>query len=322
LDLSRFWDPFPSLWQRLTGVAHAIEATWEGSPAPFKKDLEPLLLTPGKMLRPAFLLMAASSAKEEDLPLISRTAAAVEILHIASLIHDDILDNAPARRGIPALHRTVGIKRAVLEGDYLLSRALQLASEASDPFLLEGVNRAMENLCTSEIDQDFGRGGLFIDRERYLTRVRGKTAELFGLSLMAGAKLGGQSRDDIRLAYEAGIQFGISFQIADDILDYRGSREKLGKPTGKDLREGIPTLPLILAREKSDWMTDLLCRKPLNILFSRTLYRRIERLGCLDETEREGRAYLDRSREMMNRLNFPDKSLFGKVVEELAGRQF
>jgi heptaprenyl diphosphate synthase len=322
LDLSRFWDPFPSLKQRLTGVAGVIEATWEGCPAPFRKDLEPLLLTPGKMLRPAFLLMAASSAKEEDHPLICRTAAAVEILHTASLIHDDILDNAPARRGIPTLHRKVGIKRAVLEGDYLLSRALQLASDASDPFLLDGLNRAMENLCASEIDQDFGRGGLFIGRERYLTRVRGKTAELFGLSLMAGAKLGGQNRENIRHAYEAGIEFGVSFQIGDDILDYRGSRRKLGKPTGKDLREGIPTLPLIMAREKGDAMTNALCRKPLNVLFSRTLYRRIERLGCLEEAEREGRTYLERSRILMGRLDFPDSLLFGQVMEILAARQF
>ncbi len=235
MTLSHFWDSFPSLKTRLARVADEIEQVWSESPSPVREDLEPLLLTPGKMLRPAFFLMAAS-ASEEDRPEIYRTAAAVELLHTASLIHDDILDNAATRRGIPTLNSRFGIRKAVLEGDYLLSRALQLASGSHDSYLMSAVNRSMEGLCLSEIDQDFSQGSLAIGKERYLNRIKGKTAELFGLSLQAGAHMGGMGEEDSRMAYDAGIAFGISFQIEDDILDYRGSATKLGKPTGKDLR--------------------------------------------------------------------------------------
>ena len=321
MALSEFWNAFPSMKERLTGVTGEIEKVWGSSPDAVREDLKPLLLTPGKMLRPAFLLMAASGGpgKTESLYPV---AAAIELIHTASLIHDDILDRALTRRGVPTLNSTVGIKKAVLEGDYLLSKAFQLASDSYHPSLAKALNRTMERLCLSEIDQDLGPGRLFIGRERYFERIRGKTAELFGLAMFAGALLGGKTEERAEAFYEAGIRFGLSFQIMDDLLDYNGSTKRMGKKAGTDLREGIPTLPLILALEGKDPLLTSLCRSPLRMLFSSAIYRKIRKGGYLSEAEKLGRKYLDESLVLIGREDSPDSELFRTVIDRLAKRQY
>ena len=319
--LSEFWNAFPSMKDRLTGVTGVIEKVWGDSPDAVRGDLKPLLLTPGKMLRPAFLLMAASggTGKTESLYPV---AAAIELIHTASLIHDDILDRALTRRGIPTLNSTVGIKKAVLEGDYLLSIAFKLASDSYHPSLAKALNRTMERLCLSEIDQDLGPGRLFIGRERYFERIRGKTAELFGLAMFAGAILGGKTEERAEAFYEAGIRFGLSFQIMDDLLDYNGSTKRMGKMAGTDLREGIPTLPLILALEGNDPFLASLCRSPFRVLFSSAIYRKIRKGGYLDDAEMLGRKYIDESLALIGGEESPDSELFRTVIDRLAKRQY
>jgi heptaprenyl diphosphate synthase len=173
----------------------------------------------------------------------------VELLHGATLIHDDVIDRAPLRRGKPTIYASGGAKRAVLVGDYLLAQSLELASKANDNRLVQVMTKGVSRLCSSEIEQDFSQGKLFITREDYYGRIRGKTAELFALSCFAGALLSGADRAVCDDFYQAGLDFGMAFQIDDDVLDYRGKGSRMGKRTGEDLRAGIPTLPLILALE-------------------------------------------------------------------------
>ncbi len=319
--LSKFWKAFPSMEERLTGVTGVIEEVWQSSPDSVKQDLKPLLLTPGKMLRPAFFLMAASGGSDKWESLYP-VAAAIELIHTASLIHDDILDRALTRRGIPTLNSTVGIKKAVLEGDYLLSVASRLAADSYQPGLIHAINRTMERLCLSEIDQDLGQGKLFIGRERYFERISGKTAELFGLAMFTGALLGGKSEEKAEVFYRAGISFGLSFQIMDDLLDYNGSTQKMGKKAGSDLRGGIPTLPLILALEQNDPLLKWLCRTPLKAVFAPFIYRRIKKGGYLEEAGKLGLQYKDECLALIGGEDFPDRELFGEIINQLAQRQY
>ncbi|MDC7232956.1 MAG: polyprenyl synthetase family protein [Spirochaetales bacterium] len=240
----------PELSGLLDRVREKIITLVQDSPDMIREDLELLTARPGKMLRPLFLLIAAQGGSAEEDDLVS-VAAAVELLHISSLAHDDVLDNAARRRGVETLHHRKGVKRAVLAGDYLLSLSVKLASshfrENLVPYMIGGIER----LCLSEIEQDQNTGFFGISREDYYRRIRGKTAELFALSLFAGALLGGQSEEARDALYQAGIDFGMAFQIQDDVLDYRGNPRTMGKNGSSDLKSGIPTLPLILALEEN-----------------------------------------------------------------------
>jgi len=235
----------------LEKVSLILRKVVENSPGMIRGDLGRLIGTPGKMLRPAFLLLAASCGDRHSEGAHS-AAAAIELLHMASLVHDDILDDAPARRGVRTLHQSLGIKKAVLAGDYLLGQSLKLAAGEYEKDMMSVLTDGLNRLCLSEIDQDDGEGRLKISRERYYSRIQGKTAELFGLACYAGSVIGRCGEPLRDSLYDLGIQYGMAFQIEDDILDYTGDRRRMGKNPGSDLKAGIPTLPLILAREEKD----------------------------------------------------------------------
>lgn len=315
------WDSYPDFKADLERVAHIINGALGDSPAPVREDLTELYRHPGKMLRPAFMLLAArrESALSEA---TYHAAAAVEMLHGATLIHDDVIDASPLRRGIPTVRAKRGDRRAVLTGDYLLALSLEQASRANDPKLVETMVKGVSRLCVSEIAQDFTMGQLVISREEYLSRIRGKTAELFGLSCFAGALLGGADEGVCDAFYQAGLDFGMAFQIDDDILDYRGSHKLLGKGTGKDLAGGIPTLPLILALEGEGESLERVCRSPLRPLLLGKIVRTIEKGGYLDEAVSIAGEYKRSSIERIDALDFQGKTLFLGILRSLNERDY
>ena len=173
MSLHPLWSKFPEMVPELQKVSELLKKTIEDSPASLREDLGRLVLSPGKMLRPAFVILSSSWGEKKSEGLYS-VAAAVELLHIATLVHDDVLDGAPQRRGVQTLHQTMGIKKAVLAGDYLLSVALKLASREYEQDLLPVLLRGVTRLCVSEIDQDFHNFEMRISRDAYLSRIQGK----------------------------------------------------------------------------------------------------------------------------------------------------
>jgi len=278
----------------LQQVVQKIDELVENSPPLIRGDLQTLTGHPGKLLRPAFFLLCAQGGETPQEELIS-VAAALELLHIASLAHDDVLDGSLHRRGKVTLFRKEGAKRAILAGDYLLAQALILSSGNYQASLVPVMTESIKRLCISEIDQDAGKGGFYISREQYFQRIRGKTAELFGLSCFAGALLGGREKDVQNNLYDMGIEFGIAFQIRDDVMDYTGNVLSLGKQSGNDLKEGIPTLPLILALESKNSLPHFLLKKPFRPLFSSFILSLLESGGYLDRATHVSKEYLDRS---------------------------
>ena len=316
MKLHSFWSSFPEMEERLGKVAVYFDKILDETPALIRPALESLLGSPGKMLRPAFVLMSAEAGDRVSENLYS-VAAAIELLHTASLIHDDIIDYSSERRGKPSLHTVMGVKKAVLAGDYLLVRALELASAAHEDGLIDAVNNGAASLCLSEIEQDSDPGNYFIDRETYYSRIHGKTAELFALSCRVGAVLGGAEKDICDDLYNIGKNFGTAFQIFDDVFDYQKISERTGKPSGNDLKDGIPTLPLILALEKSDQSLKRLCRSKFRFHRRSAIRKKVLAGGFNQQAAVIGDQFIQKSVDQLNALVFPDQQLFIRIINEM-----
>ena len=213
------------------------------------KILRDMKMSRGKRLRPRLLLMA-SRYGENYQPVrkrLCRLGALVELTHMASLIHDDIVDDAPLRRGLPTTQARYGKDMAVYAGDLILSRIVQ--SLFRDGFMRLGAcfGDTVEAMCLGELGQMQCRGREDVTVSQYMRNIYGKTAALCRLACIAGAVESGCSEEVVRQLEELGVNFGYMFQIRDDLLDFVSNTVKEGKPTQADFREGIYTLPVIYA---------------------------------------------------------------------------
>ncbi|MDR1945750.1 MAG: polyprenyl synthetase family protein [Desulfovibrio sp.] len=205
---------------------------------------EHLLLSGGKRLRPLLTLLTGRALGCGDESLYT-LGAAVEMLHAATLLHDDILDSAPLRRGRTSAHVLFGTVTTVLAGDAMLAKALLLVSSFGDPKLTACVSEAVMRTAEGEIAEFARLRDTSVSREEYVRIITGKTAWMLRASCEIGALLAGAGQPAARAAALFGLEMGIAFQIVDDVLDYYPC-EETGKPRGGDLREGKSTPPLLL----------------------------------------------------------------------------
>ena len=203
----------------------------------------------GKRLRPVLLILSSKACgyAGEDAHIL---AACIELIHVASLVHDDVLDEAPIRRSQVTLHSKWGNKVAVLVGDYLHARVLSmLASRGSDDPALEILANAAQAMCEGEVIHAYKNGDFEICQNNYLKIVELKTGKLISASCHTGAILGTKNPEYVNALIAYGELIGIAFQIIDDLLDFVADPEKFGKQPFKDLREGKLTFPMIYVRE-------------------------------------------------------------------------
>ena len=231
LDASSRWLP-----ARMGAVEDLLRAQVGGHGEVLSADAGATLAAGGKRLRPMLVLLCAGEAGGEE---AERAAAAIELVHMATLVHDDVLDDAPLRRGLPTVAATSGRERAVATGDLLLSRAFALLAEAGDGRAVQLLAEASVALARGELAQRQDAFDLGISEQRYLDRCRLKTATLFECACLLG-------RDDEHLR-RFGTEVGLAFQLLDDVLDVSGPPERTGKARGTDLLDGTVTLPLIAA---------------------------------------------------------------------------
>jgi geranylgeranyl pyrophosphate synthase len=199
----------------------------------------------GKRLRPALVLLAGRLGRLTEAHL--HAAMAVELTHAATLVHDDVIDRSPVRRGRPTIAATLGDAPAILVGDYYFAKAYQEAARSDDPAVVGAIASAVMTICRGELAQDRSRFDYRPSLEDYRARIEAKTAALLAASAWVGARLAGlpEAAQDTLRRY--GLELGLAFQIADDVLDYTAEMGELGKPVGHDLLEGHATLPLLLA---------------------------------------------------------------------------
>jgi geranylgeranyl pyrophosphate synthase len=215
--------------------------------------LDHLLDSGGKRLRPALALLAGSFY-QTDLDKLVSLAASVEMLHTATLVHDDLIDGALLRRGNATLNATWSSGTTVLTGDYLFARAAALAAATENVQVVTIFSNTLMTICSGELRQIFDRRALpqlnsevawEAALDRYEQRIHAKTASLFAAATEAAAVLGSAPEAQQRALRDYGLLLGTGFQIIDDVLDFRGDEDVLGKPVGSDLREGIVTLPVL-----------------------------------------------------------------------------
>lgn len=226
---------------------------------------EHLVSAGGKRLRPLLTLAAArASGQTGDIAASVKLAAAVEFIHTATLLHDDVVDGSDLRRGKVAAHLIWGAPSSVLVGDFLFARAFELMVETGRMRALGILARASGVIAEGEVLQLTRAHDLNLDQDTYLRIISAKTAELFAAAAEAGAVGAGADEPSVQALRAYGLNLGLAFQLADDALDYGGQSEILGKNAGDDFREGKVTLPLLLAAARTRGREDAFWDRTIN----------------------------------------------------------
>ena len=284
-------------------------------------DARATLEAGGKRLRPMLVLLCAGP---EAGRVAVRGAAAIELVHMATLVHDDVLDQAPLRRGLPTVVATSGRARAIAVGDLLLSRAFaELGKEADvgGERQVELLAGASVGLALGELAQRRDAWDVDISSERYLERCGLKTARLFECACLIGrvGEGGDPAADALR---DFGREIGLAFQLLDDVLDVAGPAERTGKARGTDLLDGTVTLPLIIARERDRTLQELDLRS-LKGGEAEAVCERIEATGALEEVRADARARVDRAKRSVTgceALSETQRRLLGLVADGVVER--
>lgn len=327
--MTDFWKDDPALGGRLKAVAERMKQAVSVDDFPLEEAVSGLVDSNGKMLRPALLLIGSGFGRKADEERLLSLAAAVEILHVSTLIHDDVIDDAVLRRGQPTLHTSFGVKEAVLAGDWLFTRCFLLSAASSDPENTKILARVIAAICSAEISQDLDKWKYTGSVRSYLRKISGKTAALFSLALQTGAQEAKAPREVTQRLRRCGYDIGMAFQIMDDVLDFESSEGVMRKPVGKDIAEGLCTLPLIhaLRRDEAGMLSLLAEIRPSEkavdqAAVDRVLARSIE-LGGVEESKKEVERFTERARREMALLpRCESRERLARLAERLLNRQY
>jgi geranylgeranyl pyrophosphate synthase len=287
LDASSRWLP-----ARLGEVEELLRQAVAGHGGTLGEDADATLAAGGKRLRPMLVLLCAGPQGSEE---AVRAAAAIELVHMATLVHDDVLDDAPLRRGRPTVAATSGRGRATATGDLLFSRAFALLAEAGDARSVALLADASVALARGELAQRRDAFDLGIDEERYFSRCRLKTARLFECACLLGR--------DAEALREFGTEVGLAFQLLDDVLDVSGPPERTGKARGTDLLDGTVTLPLIEAAIVDPGIHEVDLRA-LDAPGAEALCDRIAATGALDRVRARALEMVAAAKRALERAEF------------------
>ena len=248
---------FTSVQDQLQFVEGRIrEQAGEENHPDLRSALEHLLSAGGKRIRPTLGLLVGNMLGAPEEKLIT-LGASVELLHTATLVHDDLIDGALLRRGIPTLNARWSPAATVLTGDFLFARAAKLAAETDYLPLMKLFAETLATIVNGELTQMFSARGI-IERNNYYNRIYAKTASLFEMAALAASMVATED-EDMRASMKAfGYEVGMAFQIVDDILDFTGEQSAVGKPIGSDLLNGLVNLPALYFAEENPDNEDVL----------------------------------------------------------------
>ena len=236
-------------------VEERIRAQADENHPDLRAALEHILSSGGKRVRPTVVLLVGNMLGGTEDKLVT-VGAAIELLHTATLVHDDLIDGSLLRRGIPTLNARWSPAATVLTGDFLFARAAKLAAEADHLQLMKLFAATLATIVNGELTQLFTSRGL-INRQNYYQRIYAKTASLFEMSSLAAALVSPVDEEMVESMRIFGYETGMAFQIVDDILDFTGDQSAVGKPLGSDLLQGLVTLPAIYYAEENPGDSDI-----------------------------------------------------------------
>jgi geranylgeranyl pyrophosphate synthase len=269
-----------------------------------------IVLAGGKRLRPLLVLLTgrAYAYREQFDPLIT-AAAGVELLHIASLVHDDTIDRAALRRGKPTLNSVMSVGGTILVGDFLFAQSAMLAARTGDVRVVGVFASTLGDLCDGQLLELFDSHKLDQSVDTYIRRIYGKTGSLFAGAAEMGAVLGRAPESHVQELRQFASEVGLAFQIMDDILDLTEESTELGKPSGNDLRQGTVTLPTLLFAQKSidaadDWaqLNHVISDDDVSDSDVSDLIDRIRRSGAIEDARLRASEYRDSALERLARV--------------------
>ncbi|MFW6016687.1 MAG: polyprenyl synthetase family protein [bacterium] len=259
--------------------------------------VEDLILGGGKRLRPIMFFWAARFG-EFDKDKLFPIAAGIELLHMATLVHDDIIDDAKLRRGEITAQERFGKNIAVFVGDYLLTKSNDLFSQNLSRHCLKRLNKTVSLICEGEVDQYEEKFNIDIGIKDYFRRIRRKTALLFAISTYMGAYESGLRAKKLSLLYNFALEMGMTFQIQDDLLDFVGKEEETGKKMGQDLLSGIYTLPVICLMQKEEYREEsrqILGKDILDESDLSLISQMVVESGSLQDSKEIGKRFLNKA---------------------------
>ena len=324
MKIHPMWREYPALQTELEQVLTLIDQNITTNNVPVRDAILDMINAGGKMLRPAYCLLF-SQFKQTDRHKIIALAAAVETLHTATLIHDDIIDESDMRRGLPSIPATFGKDTAVYAGDYLFTVCFKLlAGYASDLRSVQQDGKHMEAILNGELAQMSTRYNMAITIDQYLNQVSGKTGQLFALSTFLGAYESGNSLRFARNAQTIGLNIGVAFQLLDDILDYTASSSQFGKPVQEDMRQGVYSAPLILAlREAPDAFAPYLSKRlKMTDDDAKTVDQLVRDHGGVVKAQELAKDYTDTALTAIEKLpDMPVRAILSQLTSSLLNRQ-
>ncbi len=284
--------------QDLAPVEAALESLRDVDFAPMAEMLNLVLARGGKRMRPALALLAGKFGRY-DLDLLVPLAASIELLHTATLVHDDVIDNAATRRGRPTANSQFRNTTTVMLGDYLFAHAANFVARTGNLRVIRLFSRTLMVMARGEIGQDMSAFDPRQTVDHYLQRISEKTASLFATACEGGALVAGASEERVEALKEYGHCLGMAFQIVDDILDFVGDEEQMGKPIGSDLIQGTLTLPslLLMDRRPKDNPIRKLFASPKRQEYLQQAVEMIRESDIPQESYRMATSYADKAEE-------------------------
>lgn len=286
-----------------------------------------LVTAGGKRIRPALCLLSARGGQDFSLEKILPLAEALELIHTASLVHDDVIDEAGTRRGEPTANAKWDNQIAILGGDYIFAKAFMLIAEGGyGDYVSKRLAELVCNLSVGEIIQDHTIYQAVMDLDNYYNRIQKKTADFLEICCELGGLVGGLSKVDTEKLAEYGHCIGMAFQITDDVLDIMQTSEQIGKPAGNDIRQGIVTLPVIHALNVSPDAGELADIVTNPEMTSQMVNRALNIVRATDGVEvakAKADEYLDRARSIIpDSLPTDIREAFVQVADFIGNRDF
>lgn len=293
---------YGSVQEDLALVEHTFQSIKDVDYGPLGEMLRMVLSGGGKRLRPALVLLSGRFGTY-DLDLLVPLAASVELLHTATLVHDDVIDAAATRRGRPTVNSAFLNSTTVMLGDYLFAHAADQVARTDNLRVIKLFSNTLMVMAKGEIRQDLAAYDSRQTIRDYLQRIGGKTASLFATACEGGAIVSGQPEEWVASLREYGYNFGMAFQVIDDILDFIGDESEMGKPVGSDLMQGTLTLPSLLLMERRPG------DNPIAKYFARSTRDRlaaaidaVRASGVLEESQAMAQQFSARAKEALGAL--------------------
>src|ERR1700682_1464059 len=282
----------------LEDFEHRLHDTVRDDLGPVAEAMEQILEAGGKRLRPALVFLAAGLGRPKSPNDVFRAAMAIEFIHNATLIHDDLIDGAPTRRGLRTIHESLGPNPAIIIGDYYFAKGANLMSQIGNPSIDALLSQTVMTICFGEMLQLTSQRRYDQSLDEYYAKIERKTAVLLAASTYCGAVLGGLDEARVEAIRRFGHLLGMSFQIADDVLDYLATEEEVGKPVGNDLKQGTVTLPLMLARQANNGRLNAVLAKPvLDDADYAEVVRIVRASSGIDESYAYAKTFGDKARD-------------------------